>query len=140
MTERGIDISSECPKPWTDEIAQAADVIVSMGCGDACPIFPGQRYLSPDFNVTNLASRDTHPPSAQIRDDIERRVRTLIDQLLESPNRSAPAEQSLPDRAGTCVFGERSICGTDAVPANRTRPVGQSRPVLFSWPWNRAPR
>ncbi|GAA2436870.1 arsenate reductase ArsC [Actinomadura vinacea] len=44
MRERGIDISREFPKPWTDEIARAADVIITMGCGDACPIFPGKRY------------------------------------------------------------------------------------------------
>jgi protein-tyrosine-phosphatase len=44
MAEVGIDISTEYPKPWTDEIARSADVIVTMGCGDACPIFPGKRY------------------------------------------------------------------------------------------------
>ncbi|MFY9920516.1 MAG: arsenate reductase ArsC, partial [Mycobacterium sp.] len=44
MAERGIDISREYPKPWTDEIVQAADVVITMGCGDACPIFPGRRY------------------------------------------------------------------------------------------------
>ena len=44
MLERGIDISREFPKPWTDDIVRAADVVVTMGCGDACPIFPGKRY------------------------------------------------------------------------------------------------
>ncbi len=44
MAERGIDISAEYPKPWTDEIVQAADVVITMGCGDACPVFPGKRY------------------------------------------------------------------------------------------------
>ncbi len=44
MAERGIDISNEYPKPWTDEVVRAADVVVTMGCGDACPIFPGKRY------------------------------------------------------------------------------------------------
>lgn len=44
MRERGIDITGEFPKPWTDEIVQAADVVITMGCGDACPIFPGKRY------------------------------------------------------------------------------------------------
>src|SRR5262245_47300699 len=44
MAERGIDITGEYPKPWTDEIVRAADVIITMGCGDACPIFPGKRY------------------------------------------------------------------------------------------------
>ena len=45
MAERGIDISAEYPKPWTDEVVRAADVVVTMGCGDACPVFPGHRYL-----------------------------------------------------------------------------------------------
>jgi arsenate reductase (thioredoxin) len=44
MTERGIDISQEFPKPWTDDVVRAADVVISMGRGDACPIFPGKRY------------------------------------------------------------------------------------------------
>ena len=44
MRERGIDISGEYPKPWTDEVVRAADVVVTMGCGDACPVFPGRRY------------------------------------------------------------------------------------------------
>ena len=44
MAERGIDISNEFPKPWTDEVVRAADVVITMGCGDACPIFPGKRY------------------------------------------------------------------------------------------------
>ena len=44
MKERGIDISGEYPKPWTDEIVRAADVVITMGCGDACPVFPGKRY------------------------------------------------------------------------------------------------
>jgi hypothetical protein len=44
MAERGIDITGEFPKPWTDEIVQAADVVITMGCGDACPVFPGKRY------------------------------------------------------------------------------------------------
>lgn len=44
MAEGGIDITGEFPKPWTDEIVQATDVVITMGCGDACPIFPGKRY------------------------------------------------------------------------------------------------
>lgn len=44
VAEKGIDISREFPKPWTDEVVQAADVVITMGCGDACPIFPGKRY------------------------------------------------------------------------------------------------
>jgi protein-tyrosine-phosphatase len=78
MAEIGIDISSEFPKPWTDEVVRAADVIVTMGCGDACPIFPGKRYL--DWEVgdpAGLPVEEVRP----IRDEIGRRVRTLLDEL-----------------------------------------------------------
>jgi arsenate reductase (thioredoxin) len=78
MQERGIDISGEYPKPWTDEVVRAADVVVTMGCGDACPVFPGRRYE--DWVLDDPASRsveDVRP----IRDEIERRVRLLLDQL-----------------------------------------------------------
>lgn len=78
MAECGIDISNEYPKPWTDEIVRAADVVISMGCGDACPIFPGRRYE--DWEVPDPAGRsvdDVRP----IRDDVERRVLSLIDAL-----------------------------------------------------------
>jgi arsenate reductase len=78
MRERGIDISGEFPKPWTDEIVQAADVVVTMGCGDACPIFPGKRYE--DWAIEDPAGLglDTVRP---IRDEVERRVRNLLNEL-----------------------------------------------------------
>jgi arsenate reductase len=78
MAERGIDISGEYPKPWTDEVVRAADVVVSMGCGDACPIFPGKRYE--DWVLDDPAGmtvEDVRP----VRDEIERRVRTLLTEL-----------------------------------------------------------
>jgi protein-tyrosine-phosphatase len=78
MAERGIDISREFPKPWTDEIVQAADVVITMGCGDACPVFPGKRYL--DWTLDDPAGKgveDVRP----VRDEIERRVRGLLDEL-----------------------------------------------------------
>ncbi|RZS32239.1 protein-tyrosine-phosphatase [Herbihabitans rhizosphaerae] len=78
MAERGIDISGEFPKPWTDEIVRAADVVVSMGCGDACPVFPGKRYL--DWTLDDPAGKtveDVRP----VRDEIERRVRELLAEL-----------------------------------------------------------
>ena len=84
MAERDIDISHEFPKPWTDETVRAADVVISMGCGDACPIFPGKRYESWD-DLDDPAGLD---PTAvrPIRDDIERRVRQLVDELgIHSP-------------------------------------------------------
>ena len=83
MAERGIDISSEFPKPWTDETVRAADVVISMGCGDACPIFPGKRYESWD-DLDDPAGLDT-TAIRPIRDDIERRVRQLIDELDLTP-------------------------------------------------------
>ncbi|KPH21651.1 phosphotyrosine protein phosphatase [Rhodococcus sp. ADH] len=78
MAERGIDISGEYPKPWTDEVVRAADVVITMGCGDACPIFPGRRYeewVLPD--PAGLGVDAIRP----IRDEIERRVLTLLDEI-----------------------------------------------------------
>jgi protein-tyrosine-phosphatase len=78
MAERGIDISNEYPKPWTDEVVRAADVVVTMGCGDACPVFPGTRYEDWDVPApAGLTVEDVRP----IRDELERRVRYLIAQL-----------------------------------------------------------
>jgi arsenate reductase (thioredoxin) len=78
MAERGIDITGEYPKPWTDEIVRAADVVVTMGCGDACPIFPGTRYEN--WDLDDPAGRDL-PAVRPIRDELERRVRRLLDEL-----------------------------------------------------------
>ncbi len=78
MTERGIDIAGEYPKPWTDEVVRAADVVITMGCGDACPVFPGTRYENWDLDdPAGLDVADVRP----IRDELERRVRALLDQL-----------------------------------------------------------
>ena len=78
MAEVGIDITDEFPKPWTEEIVQAADVIVTMGCGDACPIFPGRRYENWELPDPAGQSLEAVRP---IRDEIEKRVRRLLDQL-----------------------------------------------------------
>jgi arsenate reductase len=78
MAEVGIDIVSEYPKPWTDEIVRAADVVVTMGCGDACPIFPGKRYE--DWVLDDPAGLDLNAVRP-IRDEIGRRVKALLDQL-----------------------------------------------------------
>ena len=78
MAERGIDISREYPKPWTDETVRAADVVVTMGCGDACPIFPGKRYENWDVeDPAGQTVEDVRP----IRDEVERNVRTLMASL-----------------------------------------------------------
>ena len=78
MGEKGIDIAKEYPKPWTDEIVQAADVVITMGCGDACQYFPGKRYE--DWELDDPAGKDV-ADVRPIRDDIERRVLTLLNQL-----------------------------------------------------------
>lgn len=78
MREVGIDIATEFPKPWTDDVLRAADVIVTMGCGDACPVFPGTRYL--DWQLDDPAGMS--PEAVRpIRDEIERRVRGLMAEL-----------------------------------------------------------
>jgi arsenate reductase len=78
MAEVGIDITNEFPKPWTDEIVRAADVVVTMGCGDACPFFPGKRYE--DWELEDPAGRSVEAVRP-IRDEIEQRVRGLLASL-----------------------------------------------------------
>jgi protein-tyrosine-phosphatase len=78
MAEVGIDITGEFPKPWTDEIVQAADLVITMGCGDACPIFPGKRYEN--WDLPDPAGQDV-AAVRPIRDDIEERVRRLLADL-----------------------------------------------------------
>lgn len=79
MEEVGLDLSKEFPKPLTDEVVRAADVVITMGCGDACPVYPGKRYL--DWELADPAGKsleDVRP----IRDEIERRVRALLAELV----------------------------------------------------------
>ena len=78
MAEVGIDITGEFPKPWTDEVVRAADVVVTMGCGDACPVYPGTRYV--DWELGDPAGQDVGAVRP-IRDEIERRVRALLLEL-----------------------------------------------------------
>ena len=79
MAEIGIDISEEFPKPWTDEIVRAADVVVTMGCGGACPLFPGKRYE--DWELDDPAGKDLETVR-RIRDEIDARVQRLLGELL----------------------------------------------------------
>ncbi len=79
MAEKGIDISEEIPQPWADEIVRAADVVVTMGCGDACPVFPGKRYL--DWELDDPSGRPIEEVRV-IRDEIEARVQTLLDEVV----------------------------------------------------------
>jgi arsenate reductase (thioredoxin) len=78
MAELGIDISAETPQRWTDDEARTADVIVTMGCGDACPFYPGIRYV--DWELPDPAGR-TLDEVRPIRDDIDGRVRGLLEEL-----------------------------------------------------------
>ena len=78
MAELGIDISAETPQRWTDDEAESADVIVTMGCGDACPFYPGIHYL--DWELPDPAGR-TLDEVRPIRDDIAARVRGLVEEL-----------------------------------------------------------
>jgi arsenate reductase len=78
MSEVGLDISGEQPKVISDEMAQRADVVVTMGCGDACPFYPGKQYL--DWDLLDPAGQDV-ATVRDIRDDIEQRVRSLLDEL-----------------------------------------------------------
>jgi arsenate reductase len=85
MAEKDIDITEEFPKPLTTEAVQASDVVITMGCGDACPVFPGKRYL--DWKLEDPAGQDIDTVR-RIRDDIEAKVQQLLAELL--PTAPAP--------------------------------------------------
>jgi arsenate reductase len=79
MDELGIDLSKEFPKALTTDAVEAADVVVTMGCGDACPVFPDKRYL--DWELTDPSGKEVEEVR-RIRDEIDRRVRDLLDSLV----------------------------------------------------------
>jgi protein-tyrosine-phosphatase len=79
MAEVGVDMAEEFPKPLTDEVVRAADVVITMGCGDACPIYPGKRYE--DWSLDDPADQDLEAVRA-IRDEIDARVQRLVRELL----------------------------------------------------------
>jgi arsenate reductase (thioredoxin) len=79
MDEIGVDMSEEFPKPLTDEVVRAADVVITMGCGDACPIYPGKRYE--DWTLDDPADQDLETVR-RIRDEIDARVQKLITDVL----------------------------------------------------------
>ena len=83
MDEIGVDMSEEFPKPLTDEVVRAADVVITMGCGDACPIYPGKKYE--DWELDDPAGQDLDAVR-KIRDEIDDRVRRLITELTEEPS------------------------------------------------------
>jgi arsenate reductase (thioredoxin) len=80
MSEVGVDMAQEYPKPLTDEVVRAADVVITMGCGDACPIYPGKRYE--DWELADPAEQDLEAVRA-IRDEIDARVNTLVAELVD---------------------------------------------------------
>ncbi len=85
MAEVGIDISAEKPKRMNDDMARDADVVVTMGCGDACPVYPGKRYVDWDLpDPAGKALEEVRP----IRDDIAARVDALLNELLLESNRN----------------------------------------------------
>jgi arsenate reductase len=79
MDEIGIDLSKEFPKPLSDEVVETADLVVSIGCGDACPVFPGKRYL--DWELPDPAGKGVEEVRA-IRDEIDERVKALLAELV----------------------------------------------------------
>jgi arsenate reductase len=79
MAELEIDISKELPKGLEDEVVRDADVVITMGCGDACPVYPGKLYL--DWDLPDPAGRSVEE-IRPIRDEIDRRVQTLLDELV----------------------------------------------------------
>jgi arsenate reductase len=81
MHEIGVDLSEESPKPLSREFVDAADVVITMGCGDACPVIPGKRYL--DWDVPDPAGKSVAEVRA-IRDEIDERVRRLLAELMPS--------------------------------------------------------
>jgi arsenate reductase (thioredoxin) len=82
MEEVGIDLSKEFPKPLTTDAVEGADVVITMGCGDACPIFPGKRYL--DWDLPDPSGKAVDEVRL-IRDEIDGRVRALLAELIGSP-------------------------------------------------------
>jgi arsenate reductase len=82
MAEVGLDLSEAFPKPLTDEAVRAADVVITMGCGDACPVYPGKRYLN--WELDDPAGKPVEAVRG-IRDDIDRRVRSLLTELVTEP-------------------------------------------------------
>jgi protein-tyrosine-phosphatase len=82
LEEIGLDVSKEFPKPLTDEVVRAADAVITMGCGDACPIYPGKRYE--DWELDDPAGQPVDKVR-EIRDEIDQRVRRLADELIATP-------------------------------------------------------
>ncbi len=92
MAEAGIDIAGAVPQPWTDDVIRSVDVVVTMGCGDTCPVFPGTRYV--DWNVEDPAGKSLEEVRP-IRDELEGRVRGLMAELGVEPQGEGGYRSSL---------------------------------------------
>jgi arsenate reductase (thioredoxin) len=93
MSEIGVDLSKEFPKPLTNDVVDSADVVVTMGCEEACPVFPGKRYI--DWELPDPAGKTVEEVRA-IRDEIDRRIRHLLDQLVGTAAGSVTTRSSRP--------------------------------------------
>ena len=111
MEELGVDMSEEFPKPLTDEVVRAADVVITMGCGDACPIYPGKRYE--DWELDDPAGQDLETVR-RIRDELDRRVQTLIGELLPD---DAAAADAVAARSRGCSRPSSSARSRSSSPA-----------------------
>lgn len=105
MAERGLDLSREFPKPLTDNAVQAADLVITMGCGDACPVYTGKRYL--DWELPDPAGQPLDIVR-QIRDAIDQSVRQLLNELLPTSSHSTSSE---PSRRTPCPEPARKANG-----------------------------
>ena len=83
MSEMGLDLSKDYPKPLTDDVVRASDVVITMGCGDSCPIYPGKRYE--DWDLTDPAGQPLETVR-EIRDQIHHRIKTLVGSRLSAPD------------------------------------------------------
>jgi arsenate reductase (thioredoxin) len=103
MAEIGLDLSHACPKPLTTDKVQAADVVITMGCGDTCPFYPGKRY--PDWDLPDPAGLDL-AAVRPIRDEIRERVRALLAEL-EPPAHDSPSGPPRPGLPVVPIWAER---------------------------------
>ena len=92
MAELGIDLAEAFPKPLTDEVVRAADVVITMGCGDACPIYSGKRYE--DWQLDDPAAAESIETVRTIRDDVDRRVQILVSELIDYAAPRATADSA----------------------------------------------
>lgn len=136
MAEQGLDLAREFPKPLTDDVVRAADVVITMGCGDACPIYPGKRYL--DWALADPAGRPIEEVRA-IREDLDQHVRTLLDDLRFMTDQSTdhPGEPMDTDTADTThvpqvVFACRANGGRSVASRLLTEYYGEGRLVALS--------